>query len=481
MPCAAPCDHIPCSRRCEKRLECGHQCPSICGEICPPWEFCQRCASPEVKERVVDFILAETYAEINLDENPCIFPRCGHFLAVESMDGQMDMKKYYVMDSDKPMAIRSSSDPFSVDDIKRCATCRGSLRDLSRYGRLVRRAILDESTKRFLLYLNREYVPLAQELPEKLAALRSTDGVLSPLLFLSQNAINIDGSRNKQFNKMDTIMKKHGSSRWKQITELRTRISRYYTTVRIEEQPLIRVRDLVENLRRHKRATGTFELDESVVQTKGWLLATALMIRLDIGLLGDFLSLYKRSDIGATECTLRVNLQSNCEECRALINSAVKYKRVSHQVEGYIFLVQLYALERSQISDPAQGEQHADKALKAIASAKDLCRRYPGQTRGLSDEVDEAERMFNGGSFYSAVTNEERKAVIAAMANEFQGTGHWYYCQNGHPFTIGECGGPTQVSTCPECGAPVGGQQHMAADGVTRADDLESGLNRLNI
>lgn len=481
MPCAAPCDHIPCSRRCEKLLGCGHQCPSICGEICPSREFCQQCASPEVKERVVDFILAETYAEINLDENPCIFPRCGHFLTVESMDGQMDMKKYYVMDADKPMAIRSSSDPFSVDDIKRCATCRGSLRDLSRYGRLVRRAILDESTKRFLLYLNREYVPLAQELPEKLAALPGTDGVLSPLLFQENNAINIEGSRHKQFTMLDKIITKHGSNRWKQITGLRNRIARYYSAVKIEEQPLIRVRNLVENVRRHKRATGAFEFDESVVQTKGWLLATALMIRLDIGLLGDFLSLYKRSDIGATECTLRVNLKANFNECRTLINSAVKYKRVSHQVEGYIFLVQLNALERSQISDPAQGEQHADKALKAIASAKELCRRYPGQTRGLSDEVDEAERMFNGGSFYSAVTNEERKAVIAAMAKEFLGTGHWYYCQNGHPFTIGECGGPMQVSTCPECGAPVGGQQHMAADGVTRADDLESGLNRLNI
>lgn len=131
MPCAAPCNHIPCSRRCDRPLSCGHQCPSVCGEVCPPQKFCQTCASPGVKERVVDFILAETYGEINLDENPCIFPRCGHFLTIESMDGQMDMKKYYVMDADKPVAIRSSSEPFSVDDIKKCATCRGSLRDLS--------------------------------------------------------------------------------------------------------------------------------------------------------------------------------------------------------------------------------------------------------------------------------------------------------------------------------------------------------------
>jgi hypothetical protein len=26
MPCGAPCDFIPCSRRCDKVLDCGHQC-----------------------------------------------------------------------------------------------------------------------------------------------------------------------------------------------------------------------------------------------------------------------------------------------------------------------------------------------------------------------------------------------------------------------------------------------------------------------
>jgi hypothetical protein len=26
MPCAAPCDSIPCSKRCPKELTCGHQC-----------------------------------------------------------------------------------------------------------------------------------------------------------------------------------------------------------------------------------------------------------------------------------------------------------------------------------------------------------------------------------------------------------------------------------------------------------------------
>lgn len=432
---------------------------------------------------MVDFILAETYGEINLDENPCIFPRCGHFLTLESMDGQMDMKKYYVMEGDKPVAIRSSSEPFSVDDIKKCATCRGSLRDLSRYGRLIRRAILDESTKRFLLYLSRAYVPLAQQLPQRLAALREDEGGFSSALSHDWNEIKVEGSRFQQFNMMNGIMETYGKNRWKQVTELRKRIVKYYCTVEFEEQPFSRVRNLVEHVRKLKHAIGSFDFDESVVQTKGFFLAAALLIRLDIGLLGDFLSRYERSKTqdGMTKCTLQVDLKQIREECKALIDHAARVKRVAHEVEGHIFLAQLYGLERSYISEPAQTEKFAERGGKAITAARDLCRLYPGQTNGLRDEIDGAEHMLNGATFYSAVSSEERMAVISAMAREFRGTGHWYYCENGHPFTIGECGGAVQMSRCPECGAAVGGQGHQTADGVTRANDLERQLGQLHV
>ncbi|ODM20268.1 hypothetical protein SI65_03321 [Aspergillus cristatus] len=481
MPCAAPCDHIPCTLRCEERLSCGHQCPSVCGEVCPASEFCQKCASPEIKERVVDFILAETYAEINLDENPCIFPRCGHFLTIQSMDGQMDMKKYYVMEDDKPVAIRSSSEPFSVDDIKRCATCRGSLRDLSRYGRLVRRAILDESTKRFLLYLNREYVPLAQELPLQLAAILKNKNELSPLLLQEQITINIGGSRDKQFRRMADIIQKYGGHRWRKVIGFRNRIVQYYNTVEEEEQPFSRVQALVESARRRKGTSGSFEFDGSVVQTKGVFLATTLLMRLDISLLGDFLSLFQISRTGMKRCKVQINLQATREECRSLIKRAGNAMRVAHEVEGYIFLAQLHALERSQSEAPNVRDKHAEQAREAIATARKLCHRYSGQTNGLGSEIDEAEEMLNIGTFYSAVTSEERLEVLAAMTREFRGTGHWYYCQNGHPFTIGECGGAVQLAVCPECGARVGGRDHRTVDGVTRADDLERELGHLRI
>lgn len=106
MPCAAPCDWIPCSKRCPSKLFCGHQCPSLCGETCPDTRYCQQCGSDDVLSTVVDYLLMGEYREIDLDEDPCIFPDCGHFSTKSSMDGQMSLG---VIMSWTTMALRSRS------------------------------------------------------------------------------------------------------------------------------------------------------------------------------------------------------------------------------------------------------------------------------------------------------------------------------------------------------------------------------------
>jgi hypothetical protein len=62
--------------------------------------------------------------------------------------------------------IKKPSEPFSLEGkvLSSCPQCRGSLRDISRYGRIVRRVLLGESTKKSLSWANLEYVPLAQKL-----------------------------------------------------------------------------------------------------------------------------------------------------------------------------------------------------------------------------------------------------------------------------------------------------------------------------
>ena len=75
-------------------------------------------------------------------------------------------------------------------------------------------------------------------------------------------------------------------------------------------------------------------------------------------------------------------------------------------------------------------------------------------------------------------SGKSSRVQYKAMAQSFQGTGHWYYCPNGHPFTVCECGMPMQTSRCPHCGASVGGSDNQAVEGVTRATDFEAELGR---
>lgn len=38
---------------------------------------------------------------------------------------------------------------------------------------------------------------------------------------------------------------------------------------------------------------------------------------------------------------------------------------------------------------------------------------------------------------------------------------------------------PMQTARCPQCGAPIGGRDHQAVEGVSRAADLEEQLRGL--
>ncbi|KAK3584660.1 hypothetical protein CHS0354_001239 [Potamilus streckersoni] len=55
------------------------------------------------------------------------------------------------------------------------------------------------------------------------------------------------------------------------------------------------------------------------------------------------------------------------------------------------------------------------------------------------------------------ISEEERTKILQAMGLS---KGHWFKCPNGHVYAIGDCGGATVESRCPECGAAIGGQGH---------------------
>ncbi|XP_034046727.1 E3 ubiquitin-protein ligase rnf213-alpha [Thalassophryne amazonica] len=57
---------------------------------------------------------------------------------------------------------------------------------------------------------------------------------------------------------------------------------------------------------------------------------------------------------------------------------------------------------------------------------------------------------------------------MLAVAHQAMGPIQWYYCPNGHPCTIGECGQPMETSRCLDCGVVIGGANHRPVLGFQR-------------
>ncbi|KAL1880749.1 hypothetical protein Daus18300_001363 [Diaporthe australafricana] len=211
------------------------------------------------------------------------------------------------------------------------------------------------------------------------------------------------------------------------------------------------------------------------------------------------MSLWKASGIKRT--VLTVDFASNFAQCETLIKLATDTSRPQLQVEGHIYFAQLCGFSlpfcssedsaeasmpgtfseataaTATITDAEGGSSHEslkEKGLEHLERARNLLDNAVWDSKSLMEaEVDAADNILNGGVFYRPVTTDEMRAVYAAMAREFYGTGHWYTCELGHPFTVGECGLPMEQARCPECGSAVGGQGHEPAEGVRHANEIE--------
>lgn len=439
----------------------------------------------------VDFLEMKEYREINLDEEPCIFPDCGHFLTVSSMDGQMSMSDHYEMDENGlPMKINGASEPFSMGDsgIRVCPTCRGSVRNISRYGRIVRRAMLDEATKKFIKWSNEKYISLADLLLAEQGKLEKALGSKIVQPAPQEGVFTHPGSRLKQLQLLQELV---GNERYRSIITLWKKISSYARQVRKEEQPFQRVADLVKHANLQHRTEKVFRYDEAVIQVKGSLLAMALLLKCEVIILSDFIELRKSTRLVQPE--IKIELSAHLRDCEQLIKLSHNMIYPREEIQGHIFAAQLcgFSISLGSSGSPQtpstdggmdNSEILREKGLDHLKQARDVIEKYPS-TASLGYEIDGIESMLNGLT-YRPVTAEELKNVYQAMAVEFRGGGHWYTCANGHPFTIGECGMPMEQARCPECTAPIGGRNHQAVEGVRHAAEIEEiggGVDRLGL
>ena len=485
MPCAVPCNINPCSERCDQQLDCGHQCPSVCGETCPPIGFCQECAPPALLERQVDLITLEAYAEIELDSDPIIVPKCGHFYTMSTYDRHMGMENAYRMTPGGqilgPRALDGSEAREDLDPdepaeklvVRACPDCRAPLRDLHRYNRIVKVAYLDESTRRFCTIAQSNYLNLYKEVSK------------------AQNGLSADRSQflYRLFNNSSKRIPENRfphpvEQRIQRANLLLNKIWQFAWTVVEGEQPYVRVRDIVLTQRRRDQTESTipgssgptataYVMDSSVVQLGFRLKAYNLFNEFRWDALWDLHSIAESDKTDkATQKKLRQKIKSEIpgayNVCSDLITECQQADLAKYEVEARVCrarFVALYRLtsmvlsalsatpkggnatttassatagpdERPQLAtgvEHSTSEEGIKQETQSLDRCDDLCAQLPGTVGPMKAKIDEARKLLRGLTFYSPVSEEEKEAVYRAMAREFSTTGRWYTCRNGHP------------------------------------------------
>ncbi|MCJ1409741.1 hypothetical protein MMC19_003824 [Ptychographa xylographoides] len=421
-----------------------------------------------VLHALVDFVECRTYAEIDLNKDPIIIPTCGHIVTRSSLDGHMAMSTFYEMDAAGIIRqLAGTSNPFSVEDVKACPTCRAPLRDIHRYGRIVKRGLIDEATKRFIVWANSKFVPLEAELHDSEMALSSTKVLLSPKTNLvSKQRPPASGPWNVELSKSRTaqieqITELPGlSGRYDRVLQVRSRIRKFSRQVSELEQPFGKVYQMVEDVRRTTGQVVEFPAEGNVLRVH-------------------FVKVYQdlrrtsSSHYSWTRGSLTMDLKTNRRECLDLADDAQVQDQPMQEIEARVYFARMVTLERALVATALEGIQDlVQQARTQLEIAQRLCSRSPN-TKTMLVEVETVLRELRDSTFYTTVSNDEKRAVYKAMAIDFRGTGHWYYCRNGHLFTVGECGLPMQTSVCPQCGAAVGGENHRPVEGMTSAGELD--------
>ncbi len=255
-----------------------------------------------------------------------------------------------------------------------------------------------------------------------------------------------------------------------------TAISDYSAEVQTAEQPFQRVTDFVRYANRKNRDSGAFAFDQSVIQVRGKLLAVFLLLKTEVVIFSDFLEQQRKGLCAVESAGFVFDHRNYLKECDWLVTLAKERHYAQPELEGHIFSIQFtvlaMALNRPGTIHSFQETIKQDAQAHLVAARGVLAARP--SLAAFASEADAAERALQGAVFYRPVTTDEMRVIYKAMAAEFTGTGHWFTCARGHPFTIGECALPKDRAQCPECDAPVGWTDHQTAEGIRSADDIEA-------
>lgn len=388
-------------------------------------------------ERLVDLVMFQKYADIDVDEDPVVFLSCGHFFTRFTMDGIMAITEHYEVEPATQELIRpkSSRRTMTSSAAPTCPECRGSVRDIHRYNRIVKKALLDESTRRFVVKANRDYITVLKAVQMHEEALEEHGSKLSEWL------------ANNPFDNMAPAQVQQSLNTYEATDRaMRERVQKFVYSVRKTEQPLGRVNELLASAAARVGAVGINEPkgEETAILTGFSIRGECLFLRLTWMILWETERICKNPVVPFDTCSVlrrkvRNQLPELLEKCHAVRGQSSDGRFLAEKVQATLYQVLVSQLFLNCIATEAEALQippallSRNKIKESLEECEALYLSHLGTLGHLKDDIEKAKRFCDGQPFYTSVTTEERREVYEAMAAQFQGTGHWYYCRNNHP------------------------------------------------
>jgi len=524
MPCGAPCDLLPCDRRCDLPLACGHRCPSPCGEACPPPAFCAVCGSrfAELADEVVDLVMMTRLGEVDLDADPLIVLGCGHVFLMSTLDGWMELSSAYARDETTGAWTEPRLLPPGTSALRGCPTCRRQAPEVRRYGRPRAKARLDAAVDGHIRLIRGRVNDLLRRLDVGVEV-------------ASQAEARLDGSRRTEADDRGgcadcgvtaataALATLAGAARAlardAEAANPATRVhAASLVTVTREEQAAAAAASptvpppspgaVAAAARR--RAAIALPPPDLGAPADAWMVAADAAVAASrvAGASRGGGAGSRRSGAGcghahgpqtAADCraAAAVHLDAAGAALTAAADVATRGRLPARAVQvaqrRVVLLerwveVDLRAAAATPVADQeaavARQEQSCDRLQAALADLRATLTAWPSAS--ASAFVATAARRaaalrarVRGEAAPGVLSVAEKGAIFAALhMTPADVAGHMFRCPAGDAYLVGDCGATNQVGTCPECRAPIGGSYAGPERGNERDPNYMAGPSR---
>ncbi|CAM9147741.1 unnamed protein product [Discosporangium mesarthrocarpum] len=466
LPCGAPCLRLPCDKRCDQKLACGHRCPCVCGEDCPDESYCRECGKGAHMDHVVDMIEFKTLREFDPDDEPLVVLRCGHAYGLTTIDNHMDLKEVYRKDQRSNEWLGPRPLTANCSRLKLCPDCRQPIDRINRYKRVINTAKAskgvdmaqvkhvqwcrsqNESARRILALAEGE--TLDNRRCRQAHAQRILDGVLScasPMTQVHEAALAMlhqKGAESEELAK--------GT-----VSRLRPDMTPHVDAfVLLGKLETLRLRETTNRLNQvSNKMLGPIDLACSeVLLRKSWERVTATnyfasgCYSRGIALFGKAIDVAVSAKAAAAEAGAQVGLaQINLHAAQylALLKDVVIWSPIHNS-----------SAEMLKDSGKHMVQRGLEACKRAANSPLESARhKYEGEVRDTRKGLDVANDILR--AFISKEEIHVVKEVLFGKHTGSIGVTRYYTCPNGHIYGVGDCGMRNERGTCNECGAVIGG------------------------